>query len=97
MVAGHYTDTGDLTLNPHVQVNRKHAEIAGQWGTELHHLVGALRMLERHGDTLPFERVIGKRYPLEGAEEALRDVEALRVTKAVVVPTATPPAPSPSG
>jgi D-arabinose 1-dehydrogenase-like Zn-dependent alcohol dehydrogenase len=87
VVAGHYTDTGELTLNPHVQVNRKHTEIVGQWGTELHHLVGALRMLERHGDALPFERVIGKRYPLEGAEDALRDVESLRVTKAVVVPS----------
>jgi threonine dehydrogenase-like Zn-dependent dehydrogenase len=86
VVAGHYTDTGDVTLNPHTQVNRKHAEVVGQWGTELHHLVGALRMLERHGDALPFERVIGNRYPLEGAEEALRDVEAMKVTKAVVVP-----------
>ncbi len=86
VVAGHYTDTGALSLNPHVLVNRKHAEIVGQWGTDLRHLVGALKMLDRHGDALPFERVIGARYPLERITEAMRDVETLRVTKAIVVP-----------
>ncbi|MFW5904860.1 MAG: zinc-binding dehydrogenase [bacterium] len=86
VVAGHYTDTGSLSLNPHLQVNRKHAEVVGQWGTDFRHLVGALRMLEREGDALPFERVIGGRYRLDEAEQALRDVEELRVTKAVIVP-----------
>lgn len=86
VVAGHYTDTGSVPLNPHTMINRKHAEIRGQWGTDFRHLVGALRMLERHGDALPFERVIGGRYDLEHAGQALRDVEALRVTKAVIVP-----------
>jgi threonine dehydrogenase-like Zn-dependent dehydrogenase len=86
VVAGHYTDTGSIPLNPHTAVNRKHAEIRGQWGTDLRHLVGALRMLERHGDALPFEKVIGGRYGLDRAGDALRDVEALAVTKAVIVP-----------
>jgi L-iditol 2-dehydrogenase len=86
VVAGHYTDAGPVTLNPHVHMNRKHVELRGQWGTDFHHLVGALRMLARHGDALHFEAVIGGRYPLERAEDALRDVEALRVTKAVIVP-----------
>jgi hypothetical protein len=43
-------------------------------------------MLERHGSSLPFEAVIGARYGLDDAERALRDVEALRVTKALIVP-----------
>jgi D-arabinose 1-dehydrogenase-like Zn-dependent alcohol dehydrogenase len=92
VVAGHYTDTGPVSLNPHLQINRKHAEVVGQWGTDFHHLVGALRMLEREGDRLPFERVIGARYGLDRVEEALRDVEALRVTKAIVVPGFVPDA-----
>lgn len=86
VVAGHYTDTGSATLNPHTLLNRKHVALRGQWGTDLRHLVGALRMLERHGDALPFEEVIGGRYGLDRVQEALEDVEALRVTKAVVVP-----------
>jgi D-arabinose 1-dehydrogenase-like Zn-dependent alcohol dehydrogenase len=86
VVAGHYTEVGPATLSPHRHFNRKHVNLKGQWGTDFHHLVGALRMLERHGAALPFESVIGARYTLAQAEEALRDVEALRVTKALIVP-----------
>jgi threonine dehydrogenase-like Zn-dependent dehydrogenase len=86
VVAGHYTDGGEVGINPHTGINRRHARILGQWGTDFHHLVGALRMLERHGSSLPFEAVIGARYGLDDAERALRDVEALRVTKALIVP-----------
>ncbi len=86
VVAGHYTDAGPVPINPHAQLNRKHVDLRGQWGTDFHHLVGALRMLARHGDALPFEAVIGGRYGLDQAEQALRDVEALRVTKAIIVP-----------
>lgn len=86
VVAGHYTDAGAVELNPHRVLNRKHVEIRGQWGTELHHLVGALRILSRHGDALPFEDVVGRRYGMDQAGKALQDVEGLRVTKAVIVP-----------
>lgn len=86
VVAGHYTDAGPIALNPHVHFNRKHVDLRGQWGTDLRHLVGALKVLDRHRDRLPFERVIGRRYALEEAGEALADVEALRVTKAVIAP-----------
>lgn len=86
VVAGHYTDAGPVPLNPHLHFNRKHVELRGQWGTDLRHLVGALKVLDRHRARLPFERVIGKRYGLEQAEEALKEVEALRVTKAVIAP-----------
>ena len=87
VVAGHYTDAGGVELNPHRHINRQHADIRGQWGTDLHHLVGALRLLAREGDALPFERVVGRRYRLEDAGKALQDVEHLRVTKAVISPT----------
>ncbi len=87
VIAGHYTDTGPVPMNPHVDINRKHADVRGQWGTAFRHMVRALRLLARHRDRLPFARVIGARYGLEHAERALADVEALRVTKAVIDPT----------
>lgn len=86
VVAGHYTDAGPVALNPHTDVNRKHARVLGQWGTEFHHVVRALEMLARHREQLPFREVIGRRYGLGEAQAALEDVEALRVTKAVIVP-----------
>lgn len=85
VIAGHYTDTGSVPLNPHV-INRKHAAVLGQWGTAFHHVRGALALLARHRATIPIHRLIGGRYPLARANEALADVAAMRVTKALIVP-----------
>lgn len=87
VIAGHYSDTGSVPVNPHADINRKHADVRGQWGTAFRHMVRALHLLARHRERLPFARVIGARYGLEGAERALADVEALRVTKAIIVPS----------
>lgn len=86
VVAGHYTDAGPVTMNPHVDVNRKHLSLRGQWGTDFRHLVRALTVLARHRDRLPFARVIGGRYGLEAANDALADVASLAVTKAIITP-----------
>jgi threonine dehydrogenase-like Zn-dependent dehydrogenase len=86
VVAGHYTDAGPVEVNPHTDINRKHIRLLGQWGTEFHHLVGALRLLGRHRERLPFAAVIGARYGLEDADRALQEVAALQVTKAIITP-----------
>lgn len=88
VVAGHYTDTGTATLNPHLDINRKHLDIRGQWGTGLEHMTRALSLLERYRERLPFGAVVGGRYSLADATRALDDVAQLRVTKAIVVPRA---------
>ena len=86
VIAGHYTDTGTTPLNPHVDVNRKHADIRGQWGTSLGHVDRALRTLARHRERLPMASIIGGRYSLEQANRALADVEAMRITTAIIEP-----------
>jgi len=88
VIAGHYTDAGPIDINPHVDVNRKHADIRGQWGTEFHHVARALAMLAKHRTRLPFGGVIGGRYGVGDADRALADVAGLRVTKAVIDPKA---------
>jgi L-iditol 2-dehydrogenase len=86
VVAGHYTDGGDVTINPHRDLNRKHIDLRGQWGTDFHHVVRALAVLARHSERLPFAKVIGARYGLRDTDRALDDVAAMRVTKAVIDP-----------
>lgn len=85
VVAGHYTDVGPVSINPHLDINRKHATVKGRWGTELPHVARALDLLARH--RLPFARVIGGEYGLEETGRALADVERLAVTKAIIVPS----------
>ena len=86
VIVGHYTDAGTVPVNPHLDINRKHAEVRGQWGSEFHHWTRALDTLVRYRERIPFAAVIGRRYRLEEANQALDDVEALRVTKAIIVP-----------
>jgi len=84
VVAGHYTDVGSATVNFHTDVNKKHADVRGQWGTDFRHLYRALTLVAKHHARLPFARVIGARYGLGEAGKALADVESLRVTKAII-------------
>jgi L-iditol 2-dehydrogenase len=86
VIAGHYTDTGATTINPHTDINRRHADIRGQWGTELGHVHRSLQLLSRHREALSLSRIIGGRYGLDEADRALADVEALRITKAIIAP-----------
>jgi L-iditol 2-dehydrogenase len=88
VIAGHYTDVGPSTINAHRQINRKHLEIRGCWGSEPGHFLRALGILERHAATVPW-RAIGERtYPLTAVARGLEDAEQMRITKALVDPWA---------
>jgi L-iditol 2-dehydrogenase len=86
VIAGHYTDVGEAMINPHIDINRKHADVRGRWGLDFNHLYRALLLVAKYRERLPFARVIGGRYGLEEAGKALADVEALTVTKAIIAP-----------
>ena len=88
VIAGHYTDAGDSTINAHSQINRKHLEIRGCWGSEPRHFLRALSVLERDGARVPFRRIGARRYGLAELNDALRDAEAMRIPKALVDPWA---------
>jgi L-iditol 2-dehydrogenase len=86
VIVGHYTDSGDGTLNPHRHVNRKHATILGCWGYEFTHLHRALALMARHNARLRWRELVTREYGLEQAQEALEDMEALKVVKALIRP-----------
>lgn len=85
VIAGHYTDVGPATVNAHHQINRKHLEIRGCWGSEARHFLRALSILERHPG-IPFAKIGARRYGLNQLNEALADAEAMRIPKALVDP-----------
>jgi threonine dehydrogenase-like Zn-dependent dehydrogenase len=86
VIAGHYTDAGPSAINVHQQINRKHLEIRGCWGSEVAHFVRALRILERHHDTIPWRAIGARTYALADVNQALADAEAMRLPKALVKP-----------
>ncbi|MCU1383268.1 MAG: Threonine dehydrogenase and related Zn-dependent dehydrogenase [Acidobacteria bacterium] len=86
VIAGHYTDAGPSSINVHRQINRKHLEIRGCWGSEVAHFVRALRVLERHHAAIPWRAIGAKTYALGELNQALADAEAMRLPKALVKP-----------
>jgi L-iditol 2-dehydrogenase len=73
-------------VNVHRQINRKHLEIRGCWGSEVGHFVRALRVLEEQHSEVPWRRIGARTYPLTDINQALADAEAMRIPKALVQP-----------
>ena len=86
VIVGQYTDAGDVTLNPHRHINRRHATIIGCWGYEFTHLHRALLLMARHNARFRWRELITREYRLEEAGQALEDMENLAVVKAVIRP-----------
>ena len=86
VIVGQYTDNGDVALNPHRHINRKHLEVRGCWGSDFSHVWRAMEVLARFGGRIDWASLISHRYRLEDAGQALKDVEAGRVVKAVILP-----------
>ncbi len=86
VIVGQYTDNGDISINPHLQINKKHLEILGCWGSDFSHVYNAMECMSRFNNRIHWEDLITKAYRLEDAGEALRDVESKRVVKAIITP-----------
>jgi threonine dehydrogenase-like Zn-dependent dehydrogenase len=86
VIAGQYTDEGDVLLNPHRHINRKHLTVKGCWGTAFTHLWRAIRETARYTDRFPWRDFVSHTFPLEGANEALEAVAGLKARKALIVP-----------
>ncbi len=86
VIAGQYTNAGDVTINPHLAINRKHVELRGCWGCDYSHVHRALQLLAHQGQRLPWADAITARFGLEQANEALAAVAHREVVKALIVP-----------
>lgn len=84
VVLGQYTDCGPAEINPHTLINKKHLDVRGCWGSDFSHFYGAIQAMARHQGRFPWRKLAQWQYPLERAAEALADVEARKVPKAVI-------------
>ena len=86
VIAGHYTDAGPSAINAHEQINKKHLEIRGCWGSEAGHFLRAVQVLERHAARIPWHDVGARVFALNELNDALADAAAYRIPKALVAP-----------
>jgi L-iditol 2-dehydrogenase len=86
VVVGQYTNAGETTFNPHLDLNQKHLDVRGVWGCDFSHLHRSLDYL-RHGalqsawDAIPLES-----FGLTRAQAALDAVARGQVVKALIEP-----------
>ena len=86
VVVGQYTDHGETSFNPHLDLNRKHLELRGCWGSDYSHFYRALQILREPALAAPWSKIPLRRYSLTQTNEALADVASANVVKALVEP-----------
>ena len=86
VIVGQYTDHGDIGINPHSDINRKHLDIRGCWGSDFSHFYRAVQLISDPERSRPWTTIPLSRYKLTNVGEGLRDVAAASVAKALVTP-----------
>src|ERR1044071_75607 len=87
-VVGQYTDHGEVAFNPHLDLNKKHLDVRGCWGSDFSHFYLGVQIVSNTNRSAPWARLRShlSRYRLDQANEALEDVKEGRVMKALITP-----------
>jgi L-iditol 2-dehydrogenase len=73
-----------VNIHPHWQINRKHVELRGCWGSRYEHFHRSVEIAARFGDAKPWSKMAGKTYALKDVAAALDTVANRSAVKAVV-------------
>src|ERR1041385_4410068 len=84
VVVGQYTDHGETAFNPHLDLNKKHLDVRGCWGSEFSHFYRATQLVSHKPAMWSGMQLTA--YGLNDANEALSDVKEGRVVKALIRP-----------
>jgi L-iditol 2-dehydrogenase len=92
VVVGQYTDHGpvssDAAFNPHLDLNKKHLDVHGCWGSDFSHFYRAAQILSDPKRSAAWATLQPKlsHYTLNQANDALADVASGSVLKALIDP-----------
>jgi threonine dehydrogenase-like Zn-dependent dehydrogenase len=84
LVVGQYTDHGEVSFNPHLDLNRKHLEVRGCWGSDFSHFYRGAQIMSDPVRSASWSLLKLESYSLEQANEALESVASGRVVKALI-------------
>jgi L-iditol 2-dehydrogenase len=88
VIVGQYTDHGETSFNPHLDLNRKHLDVRGCWGSDFSHFYRGAQIVSDPARSALWAGLTQAlaRYALAKANEALEDVASGRVLKALIAP-----------
>ena len=84
VVVGQYTDHGEVSINPHLDLNQKHLDVRGCWGSDFSHFYRSAQLAAEKPELWAGMKLDA--YDLENANEALAAVAEARVLKAIIEP-----------
>ncbi len=87
VIVGQYTDHGEVPFNPHLDLNKKHLDVRGCWGSDYSHFHRAIDMLRTERGQALWSTIKLDRYTLSQANDALSAVAEARAIKAIIVPS----------
>ena len=86
LIVGQYTDHGEVSFNPHLDLNRKHLDVRGCWGSDFSHFYRGVQIMSDPVRSAAWSLLKLDRYKLSQANEALSDVATGKVVKALIAP-----------
>jgi L-iditol 2-dehydrogenase len=87
IIVGQYTDHGETAFNPHLDLNKKHLEVRGCWGSDYSHFHRAVEVLRNPRAAKVWSGITLQRFTLSQANESLAAVAEGKVVKALMAPT----------
>ena len=84
VIVGQYTDHGLTSFNPHLDLNKKHLDVRGCWGSDFSHFYRSAQVVREK--SVLWSGMKLKSYGLYEANTALTDVAEGRVLKALINP-----------
>jgi threonine dehydrogenase-like Zn-dependent dehydrogenase len=87
IVVGQYTDRGEVQFNPHADLNRKHLDVRGCWGSDYSHFARAVQLMGQPDAAAAFQSITMQRFGLGELNEALAAVRDGSIVKALVDPS----------
>ncbi|MFV2015635.1 MAG: zinc-binding dehydrogenase, partial [Candidatus Heimdallarchaeota archaeon] len=58
VVVGQYTNAGNISINPHEDINKKHLTIKGCWGSDFSHFYLSVKFIEKYKEKYPWHKII---------------------------------------
>jgi L-iditol 2-dehydrogenase len=86
VVVGQYTDHGEVAFNPHLDLNQKHLDVRGCWGSDYSHFHRAVQVAGHARLGAPWRTLPAREFALADAGAALAAVASGEVVKALVRP-----------
>jgi threonine dehydrogenase-like Zn-dependent dehydrogenase len=86
VIVGQYTDHGEVSFNPHLDLNRKHLDVRGCWGSDFSHFYRGAQIVAEPKRSAPWRQMEMTSFGLAQANEALEVVKSGQVLKALIDP-----------